>query len=540
MTAPSTLDLPPGPHPGRAATAPVRGRLHREVHPSLPPVPVRPTQVGIVHLGIGAFHRAHQAVVTEEAALATDDTRWGILGVTQRSATVRDQLRPQGGVYTVLTVGPDNASPRVVGSVVDVAWPAEETLRVLTTLAAPTTHVVTLTVTEKGYARGADGHLDLDAVTRDLDTLCREEAPTGSAGTDVSHGAARGAVTAAPATTAIGLLVRGLAARRRAGGEPLTVLSCDNLANNGRILAHLVGEAVDAALPGTEGDALRAWLAASVTFPCSMVDRIVPVTTPAQRDEVETLLGARDEGLVVAEPFLQWVIEDRFAGPRPAWELGGATFTADVAPYERAKLRLLNGAHSYLAYAGSLGGYATIAEAVADPALAAGAQALQADALATLEAPDGLDLAAYADKLLARFANPATGHTTRQVATDGTQKIPFRWGGTLTDRLIAGEVPAGVVTALAAWAAYVVAEVRAGRVVDDPRADELRAVVEDATHDDAAVRALVRLPGLLPGVADLGRLDALADAVAARAAHRAPGTDDTNNTNNTRNEVGVP
>jgi len=508
VTVPTVVPSPPdAPPPG--ATTPARSRLHRDAHPALAPAPVRPTQVGIVHLGIGAFHRAHQAVVTEDAARATGETVWGILGVTQRSASVRDQLRPQGGVYTVLTVGPDGASPRVVGSVTDVAWPAEETPRVLAALAAPTTHVVTLTVTEKGYARRADGRLDVDAVRADLDVLAAEEA-AGAA-------AAAGDVGTTPARTAIGLLVRGLAARRRAGGTPLTVLSCDNLADNGHALARLVGEAVDAALPGAAGDALRAWLAASVTFPCSMVDRIVPATTPAQRDQVETLLGARDEGLVVAEPFLQWVVEDRFAGPRPAWERGGATLTADVAPYERAKLRLLNGAHSYLAYAGSLAGYATLAEAVADPALAAGARALQADALATLAAPDGVDLAAYAERLLERFANPATGHTTRQVAMDGTQKIPVRWGGTLADRLAAGATSPGVVAALAAWAAFVVAEATAGRALDDPRADELRAVVDAAPDADAAVRALVRLPGLLPEVpADV--LDSLADAAAAVAA----------------------
>lgn len=497
MTAPTT-------DPTGAAGAARDARLHRDVPPPGLAEPVRPAQVGIVHLGIGAFHRAHQAVVTEDAARATGDTRWGILGVTQRSASVRDQLRPQGGAYTVLTVGPDGASPRLVGSVTDVAWPAEETPRVLEALAASTTHVVTLTVTEKGYARGADGHLDLDAVRADLDALANEER-------DGTPPAEAGA-----ATSAVGLLVRGLAARRRAGGAPLTVLSCDNLADNGRVLAALVTEAVDAALPGAEGDALRTWLATSVTFPSSMVDRIVPATTPAQRDEVESLLGARDEGLVVAEPFLQWVVEDRFAGPRPAWERGGATFTDDVAPYERAKLRLLNGAHSYLAYAGSLAGYVTLAEAVADPAFAAGARALQADAIETLEAPDGVDLAAYAEQLLERFANPATGHTTRQVAMDGTQKIPVRWGGTLADRLASGVVPAGVVGALAAWAAYVVAETNAGRTVDDPRADELRALVTGADDDAAAVAALVRLPGLLPGLpGGDGDLDRVVDAVVA-------------------------
>ncbi|MFJ4231647.1 mannitol dehydrogenase family protein [Cellulosimicrobium cellulans] len=540
MTAPTDAPSLPGPTSPAAASAgaarTARPRLHRDAHPAFPPSPVRPTQVGIVHLGIGAFHRAHQAVVTEDAARATGETCWGILGVTQRSASVRDQLRPQGGVYTVLTVGPDGASPRVVGSVTDVAWPAEETARVLAALAAPTTHVVTLTVTEKGYARRADGRLDVDAVATDLDVLRREEASAGSPGSGAPDADASGETAGvAAATSAVGLLVRGLAARRRAGGAPLTVLSCDNLADNGHVLARLVGEAVDAALPGAEGDALRAWLAASVTFPCSMVDRIVPATTPAQRDEVETLLGARDEGLVVAEPFVQWVIEDRFAGPRPAWERGGATLTSDVAPYERAKLRLLNGAHSYLAYAGSLAGHATIAEAVADPALAAGARALQADALATLEAPDGVDLAAYAQTLLDRFANPATGHTTRQVAMDGTQKIPFRWGATLADLLAArpdAPAPQGVVAALAAWAGYVVAEVGAGRTVDDPRGDELRAVVEGAPDDAAAVRALVLLPGLLPGV-PAERLPDVADAVVAASATAS-------STTTTRNEESAP
>ncbi|KON75111.1 hypothetical protein M768_03980 [Cellulosimicrobium cellulans F16] len=540
MTAPTDAPSLPGPTSPAATSADAartaRPRLHRDAHPAFPPSPVRPTQVGIVHLGIGAFHRAHQAVVTEDAARATGETCWGILGVTQRSASVRDQLRPQGGVYTVLTVGPDGASPRVVGSVTDVAWPAEETARVLAAVAAPTTHVVTLTVTEKGYARRADGRLDVDAVATDLDVLRREEASAGSPGSGAPDADASGeAAGVAAATSAVGLLVRGLAARRRAGGAPLTVLSCDNLADNGHVLARLVGEAVDAALPGAEGDALRAWLAASVTFPCSMVDRIVPATTPAQRDEVETLLGARDEGLVVAEPFVQWVIEDRFAGPRPAWERGGATLTSDVAPYERAKLRLLNGAHSYLAYAGSLAGHATIAEAVADPALAAGARALQADALATLEAPDGVDLAAYAQTLLDRFANPATGHTTRQVAMDGTQKIPFRWGATLADLLAArpdAPAPQGVVAALAAWAGYVVAEVGAGRTVDDPRGDELRAVVEGAPDDAAAVRALVLLPGLLPGV-PAERLPDVADAVVAASATAS-------STTTTRNEESAP
>jgi fructuronate reductase len=490
-------------------------RLHRSALPAHLDAPVTPDQVGIVHLGIGAFHRAHQAVFTELAARATGDRRWGILGVTQRSASVRDQLRPQGGVYSVLTAGTRDSRLDLVGAVLDVAWPAQETARVLATVAAPTTHVVTLTVTEKGYARGADGGLDVDRVRPDLEALAAEQ------------GAASGDAGTVAGTTAVGLLVRGLAARWRAAqaaGErrPITVLTCDNMVDNGRVLERLVGEAVDAALPGAEGDGLRSWLAADVAFPCSMVDRIVPATTPEQRDAVERELGARDEGLVVGEPFRQWVIEDRFAGPRPAWEQAGATFTADVAPWEQAKLRLLNGTHSLLAYAGRLAGHATLAEAVTDPELHERARAFMlADALPTLTPPDGADLRAYAESLLERFANPATGHTTVQVSMDGTQKIPFRWGGIVADRLAAGEVPAGAAFGLAAWSEVVRREAAAGRLVDDPRAQELADVVAGVGEGDAAAaapadvaRALLALPGLLPGT--VGTDARLVDAVLAQ------------------------
>nr|BFF19240.1 hypothetical protein GCM10025730_27610 [Promicromonospora thailandica] len=245
-----------------------------------------------------------------------------------------------------------------------------------------------------------------------------------------------------------------------------------------------------------------------------MVDRIVPATTPEQRDEVGRLLGVRDEGLVVGEPFAQWVIEDRFAGPRPAWEAAGATLTKDVAPFEQAKLRLLNGTHSLVAYAGWVAGYATIAEAVTDPEIAERArQYLFEDALPTLTAPDGLDLHRYGEQILARFANPHTGHTTTQVAMDGTQKIPFRWGGVVADALAAGREPQGVAFGLAAWAEFVRRRLLTGEGVDDPRAGELAALVSDAEVPGGSdglgdvaglagaeedLRALLGLPGLLP------------------------------------------
>ena len=410
--------------------------------------------VGIVHLGIGAFHRAHQAVYTEEAMAAEGVGHWGICGVTQRSRAVVDQLGPQDGLYGVLEGSDDGVSVRVVGSVLEVVPAGEQPELVQARIADPGVHVVTLTVTEKGYRRDPSGGLDLrDAgVQADL------------AGTD------------AP-VTAIGRLVRGLQERRRRHGAPITVLSCDNLVGNGEVLRRLVADFC-AALPTAEGEPLWEWVAASVSFPSSMVDRIVPATTDDDRAQARRLLGVRDDGLVVAEPFRQWVIEDDFAGPVPAWHRAGATLTSDVAPYEAVKLRLLNATHSLLAYTGALAGYTTIAEAMRDDRLAAAATALMAqDALPTLTRPDDLDLADYQQSVLARFANPVLRHRTTQVAMDGSQKLPVRLLGTVRDRLRAGAEPRWAALAVAAWMVYVARERDAiGRPLplDDPLADRLR------------------------------------------------------------------
>lgn len=503
-----------------------------------PAVDPTTTTVGIVHLGVGAFHRAHQAVFTEDAAAATGETCWGILGVTQRSDGVVRQLEPQDGLYTVRTVGVDSTSHRVIGSMRGVAFPGTETGRVLAAIAAPTTHVVTLTVTEKGYRIGTDGRLDVaDAdVLADLEALVAESRE--AAATARQRGAeVQGAVTdhvavvdAVPARSAIGLLVRGLAARASAGAEPLTVLTCDNLLDNGHVLERLVGQALDAAagLPGADleqVERLRAWVRAGVTFPCTMVDRIVPATTEADRVAAEEVTGVRDEGLVVAEPFLQWVVEDRFAGPRPAWELAGATLTDDVAPFERAKLRMLNGTHSLLAYLGSIAGHRLIADAVTDPALREAARALLVDdVVPTLVAPPGLDLAEYAESLLERFANPALGHTTIQVAMDGSKKLPIRFLATAADRLAAGAVPQGIALGVAGWIVFVATGrtvAGAPLVLDDPIADVLRAAAAEVaapeavgSADAAALAArMLRLDQVFP--AQVAEHDGFRDAVTA-------------------------
>jgi len=438
--------------------------------------------VGIVHFGIGAFHRAHQAVFTELAAAATGDTGWGIMGVTGRSDTVVQQLVPQDCLYGVLQKGAHNTELRLVASVRNAVWPGRDSEIVVATLAAPTTHIATLTITEKGYLRGVDGSIELTApaVQNDLELVAAELA---------------GEPDERASQTPIGLLVRGLARRFRQGGQPFTVVPCDNLVGNGEVTRGLVTSLV-AALGGADAaarerrDGLLGWLGASVSFPSTMVDRIAPATTDADREEALALLGLRDEALVVAEPFLQWVIEDDFAGPRPAWEKAGAIITADVAPYEAVKLRTLNATHSLLAYLGALKGHATIAEAVADPDLHDVARrVIDEDILPTLAAPAGIDLGEYRDSVLERFANPNLAHTTRQVAMDGSQKLPGRILGTAADRLAAGHTPHGSALAVAAWISYIAASLAdGGPTLDDPMAEALQDAVgsADAVTSDPA------------------------------------------------------
>ena len=426
-----------------------------------PAMDPRALSTGIVHFGVGAFHRAHQAVYTEDAAAAAGDTRWGILGVTGRSARVAEQLGPQDGLYSVLTKARDSSSLRVMGSMRRVVFPGTDTEDVLQTLAAEGVHLASLTITEKGYPRTLRGGLDLGnpAVAADVEALKAELS---------------GRAFAAAARTPLGLLARGLARRYAASGAPFAVVCCDNLMSNGSVTRGLVLALAEAAGAGRMLD----WLDAAVTFPSTMVDRIVPATTEANRREAERTLGLRDEGLVVAEPFGQWIIEDNFRGPRPAWERAGAIVTGDVGAFEVAKLRMLNATHSLLAYLGALRGYRTLAEAVAADGLAEEARRLQHnDIIPTLDAPPGMDLAEYGESILNRFANPNLGHSTIQVAMDGSQKLPVRILGTVADRLSAGEVPHSGALLVAAWMVFVYRgrDVN-GRplVLDDPLADALR------------------------------------------------------------------
>ena len=441
-----------------------------------PAVEPRELTVGIVHLGLGAFHRAHQAVLTERAAAVAGDTRWGISGVSQRSATVRDQLAPQDGLYSVLERGAAAPTVQVIGSIREVLTAPEDPEAVVARIADPAVAVVTLTVTEKGYRAAGRGGLDLTDPEIQADLAGR------------------------PPRTVVGQLAAGLARRAETGAGPLTVLSCDNLVANGPFLCRLMEDYAAASslnAPPDQQKGLRDQLKdlpeqlAAARFPASMVDRIVPATTAADRDEAARLLGVRDEAVVVAEPFIQWVIEDDFAAARPAWEQAGAVFTDDVPPWEQAKLRMLNATHSMLAYLGGLRGYETIAEAVRDDELAGVARELMtADVVPTLTPPAGLDLTAYGVSVLERFANPALKHRTAQVAMDGSVKLPVRLLGTVRDRLAANAEPRLAALAVAGWMVYVARGVDAhGRALplDDPQASKLKAALDGVGSEPAAM-----------------------------------------------------
>ena len=453
-------------------------RLSQETLDRLPAGIVRPgydrsrVTRGVVHLGIGAFHRAHQAAVFEQA-LAAGDLRWGITGVSLRSAGVRDQLAPQNGLYTLVVRDGDGERLQVIGAVMDVLVAPEDPAAVVAALASADTHIVTLTITEKGYK--------LDRATGLLQV--------GDA--DVAHDLA----SLDTPRTAPGLLVAGLAARHAAGLGPLTILSCDNLPHNGTLLRDAV-----LAMAGAHDPALRDWIAAAVTFPQTMVDRIVPATTPADIAALANTLGVEDHAMVKAEPFTQWVIEDRFAGERPDLAAFGVQLTDAVAPWEDAKLRLLNGAHSGIAYLGGLAGLDFVHEVVARPEGRAFVEALWDESAATLDPPAGLDIAQYRGALMARFANPALQHRTRQIAMDGSQKLPQRLLAPMAERCAAGLPVDALALAVAAWMRWQSGVTDAGEVfaIDDPMSDRLGKTVRDTGTTQERVDGLFGLLSFRP------------------------------------------
>ena len=409
---------------------------------------------GIVHLGIGAFHRGHQAVMTDR--LLARDPRWGIVGVSLRTPETREALFPQDGLYTVSAVDGSGADRRVIGAHTGFMVTPEDPTAIPERLASPHVRIVSSTVTEKGYSHDpATGALNEDDpdIRHDLVHLDR------------------------PHST-IGTLVSGLKLRREAGMKPFTVLACDNLPANGRTLRGLVlrfAEMVDRDL--------SSWIRDEVRFPSTMVDRIVPATTDADRAAVAAAIGMEDAWPIVTEPFIQWVIEDEFTQERPAWEDVGAEFVTDVAPYELMKLRLLNGTHSTLSYLGYLMGRATVAEAMEEPGIARLVEEMMFQEIGpTLPALPGFDLDGYRRSLLARYRNPALRHRTWQIAMDGSQKLPQRLLGTIRDRLKIGAPIDRLALGVAAWMRYVTGRDETGAPIDvrDPLAARLGTIAAAA------------------------------------------------------------
>ncbi len=415
-------------------------RLFTATTPHLSAGVVRPAydraeqKCGIVHFGIGAFHRAHQAVYTDDAMNA-GDRHWAITGVSLRSPAVAAQMNPQDGLYTVTERSDAGHETRLVGAVGRVFVAQDDSATLTAAIAAPDTHIVSFTITEKGYCRRADGSLD-DALME-------------------------GSVYA--------YLARGMRQRMAAGLPGLTLLCCDNLGGNGAQLSRLMSEYLERRAPD-----VRAWFERECCCPSTMVDRIVPATTDADRTAVEASVGLRDEAAVLAEPFSQWVIEDKFAGPRPRWEIGGAQFTTDVHAYETAKLRMLNGAHSALAYVGLARGHVFVHQAIADPEIRSLVERLMRDEAApTITPTSGQDLGAYADALLARFSNSNLAHRLSQIAMDGSEKIPQRWLETLAFHAVTGSQCPAILDALGAWIVHVRGN---DGTVSDPIAGDLAAL----------------------------------------------------------------
>jgi fructuronate reductase len=424
---------------------------------------------GIVHLGIGAFHRAHQAFYTE-AVLNQFGGDWGIIGSSLRSASVRDQLVPQDCLYTLVERSSEGEKLQIIGAVTDTLVGPENPAALIASMTQPSIKIISLTVTEKGYCHDpATGNLNLNHpdILHDLQNLDKP-------------------------VSAIGYLIAALKKRYDQKQKGFTILSCDNLPNNGEVLEKVILQFAQK----ISADFAQ-WIKQNATFPCTMIDRIVPATTDDDRREIESRLGLRDEAMVVCEPFTQWVIEDKFADARPQWEKVGVLLVKDVRLFEKIKLRLLNGAHSTMAYCGYLSGLQYISEVMEQPAFVNLIKTYMArEAGETISAPDGFDIEAYKQQLRDRFSNKSLKHRTWQIAMDGSQKLPQRLLETLREQLKTHGHIDILCLGIAAWIRYVsgVDEKGAPIEVSDPLAKELRAACDANQGNPAAmVKAVVSI-----------------------------------------------
>jgi fructuronate reductase len=436
-------------------------------------------RVGIVHFGPGAFHRAHQACYIDRLLAA--DPRWGICAVSLQSSRTRDALEPQDWLYTLAELA---VQPRlsVLGALRQILVAPTQGEAVFAQLMAADTRLVTLTVTEKGYCLTPRGLLD-DAHPDIVHDLSRPEAPR----------------------SLIGWLTEALHRRMRSGLAPLGIICCDNLPDNGPTLRRALTD-----FAARRDSALAAWIETEVACPRTMVDSITPATDAALRERIEREIGLEDAWPVQREGFTQWVIEDLPQVREPDWGSVGVTLTPAVELYERAKLRLVNGAHSTLAYIGLLRGHATVGDAMRDEPLARFVEQLMREDIATsLQASPELNIARYVDEVLARLRNPGVQHRLAQIACDGSKKLPIRLVGPLQEALRAGRPVHRLVLPIAAWMRFIVRQSRARVRIEDPLAQQL-AVIGLACTGDARTdvgRFLAMHAVIPPDLTEVGDLN---------------------------------
>lgn len=426
----------------------------------------------IVHLGFGAFHRAHQAVYADILA-AEHGSDWGytevnLIGGEQQIA----DLNHQDNLYTVAEMSADAWTARVVGVVKEALHAQVDGLEtVLAKMCEPQVAIVSLTITEKGYCHSpATGQLMLDHpfIAADLQNPHQPK-------------------------SAPGVVVEALARRKAAGLPAFSVMSCDNMPENGHVMRNVVcayARAVDAALAD--------WIESHVTFPSTMVDRIVPAVTPETLDKIEQLTGVRDPAGVACEPFRQWVIEDNFVAGRPAWEKAGAELVSDVIPFEEMKLRMLNGSHSFLAYLGYLAGYQHINDCMGDENYRRAAHDLMLKEQAPTLKVQNVDLARYADLLIARYTNPALRHRTWQIAMDGSQKLPQRMLDSVRWHLADKSSFTLLALGVAGWMRYVGGVDEQGNAIEvcDPLLPVIQAAVAQSEEGESRVKALLAIEAI--------------------------------------------
>jgi fructuronate reductase len=427
---------------------------------------------GIVHLSLGAFHRAHEAVYTDDV-LAKQAGDWGIcgIGVLASDQLLCERMMQQDMLYSVLSRNANTQKLRIVGSIKEVMLAPSATLVVINRIADQSIKILSLTITEKGYCHDpVTGQLDVNHPFIKHDIVHLEESKS-----------------------AIGLIVAGLQERMRRHGRPLTLLSCDNLPGNGHKTKDIV-----CSFARLVDDKLAVWIEANITFPNTMVDRITPVTTQNDIEAISQDFGIDDACPVVCEEFRQWVLEDKFIAGRPAWELAGAQFVSDVYPYELAKIRLLNVSHSIFAYPAFLAGYEFVSDGARDHILARFVRkVMDQEITPTLPPVPGLDLDKYKTTVIERFANPAIKDRWERICSDGSHKLANQLLPIVRERIAAGKSYGGLAVATAAWIRYLLGNYANGQpyVVQDPMAEKLQTLAQSGGKNPTSILAVQKIFG---------------------------------------------